>query len=468
MLLALALAMSLPILVDLAGERSEWPAFTLALLAVGFLGGALVLSAASGRRLRLRGREAFLATLLAWVGCAVAGAIPLAFGSLHLSATDSLFESMSGLTDTGATVIRGLAERPAAVLVWRAELNWLGGIAVIMTALLILPAMRIGGMQLFAVEAAEDERPGRRLSDLVRGTLAVYVLFTLLIGIGYRLAGLPAFDAACNAMSTISTGGFATNDHSFGMYGSAARLICVVGMIVGGGTFALYVAPWRHGEWRILHDRQIRWYLGAILAFTLFLGGWNWLANGVAPGRAAVDALFNSTAVISTSGFDTNDYDSWGGASQVAFFLMAVVGGCTGSTAGGLKFFRVQVLWAMASVQMRRLIHPHGVFMIEHQGHPLPAGVLRSVLGFVTIYLIAIAMLALGLALAGMDAVGSLSGAVAAMANVAHGLGSVIGPYGDYQEVPTPAKWLLALGMLTGRLEVAPVLILFTRSFWRR
>ncbi|HEY1722170.1 MAG TPA: TrkH family potassium uptake protein [Magnetospirillaceae bacterium] len=467
-LLILAATMGVPLVVDLAVEGTEWSAFILAIAVSGFVGLGMVLSARRPGPFRLGTREAFLSTASAWLLGGVVSALPFCTGPMHLSVTDALFEAVSGLTTTGATVMRDLDHAPASLLLWRALLNWIGGIGIILTAVAVLPFLRIGGMQLFRLDSSESgDASIPRLSKLAWSLLAGYSLFTFILAIAFMIAGMNLLEAVCHAMSTISTGGFSTSDRSLGHFSEAARWIAVIGMVAGGTSFTLFLEPWRRGPAALFGDSQVRRYLMIIVIMSLLLTVWNWSSGHMALGEALERSIFNATSVLTTSGFHWGDYDSWGGFAQVAFFIMAFIGGCSGSAAGGIKVFRLEVLFAAAGIHLRRLLHPHGVFAIELNERRISEPVVRSVLGFVMLYLICVALLALALALTGLDAGTSLSGAASALGNIGPGLGPIIGPAGSYQDVPQAAKWILTAGMLLGRLEVATVIAVFSRAFWR-
>jgi len=322
--------------------------------------------------------------------------------------------------------------------------------------------LRIGGMQLFRLDSSESgDASIARLSRLAKGVVVGYAVLTVALGIAFSLAGMTALEAVCHAMSTLSTGGFSTSSRSFGHFGAGARWIAVIGMIAGGTTFSLFLEPWRRAPAGLLADRQVRRYLMVIVIFSLLLTLWLWGSGRMGLGDAFDHAVFNATSVMTTGGFHWGDYDNWGG------FVMAFVGGCSGSAAGGIKIFRLEVLFAAAGIHLRRLLHPRGVFSIDLNRRQVTEPVVRSVLSFVMLYLVSVAILALALAATGLDVTTSLSGAAAALGNIGPGLGPIIGPGGSYHDLPAAAKWLLTVGMLLGRLELATVIILFSPSFWR-
>ncbi len=468
LLLILAAAMGVPLLVDLATEHREWQAFALPLMITGFIGLALIFTNQGDGTPLLRTRQAFLLTGSSWLAVAIFSALPFQASDLPLSWTDCYFETISGITTTGATVLTGLDLLPHAILMWRALLQWLGGAGVILTAVVLLPVLRIGGMQMFHMaNVDEGERATPRLPQMAWKMLGVYALFSALLAGGLCLAGMTPLEAVCHAMSSLATGGFSTSDQSLGHFSHAARWLCMLGMIAGGATFSQYVAPWRRGHWTILGDSQLRWYLLTIAVFAMLVTFWNWAVGDMEAREAFFASAFNVVSVLTTSGFHAGQYDSWGGFAQVAFFVMMFIGGCTGSTAGGIKIFRYQLLFAVSGVHIRRLLHPHGVFPVLFNRFRVSDPVVRSILGFVLLYFVCFAVLVVALTLSGLDTLTSFSGAAASLGNIGPGLGPLIGPGGSYQALPDFAKWLLTFGMLLGRLELVPLLILFTPAFWR-
>jgi len=456
------------LLVDLATDHSEWQAFAFSSMASGFVGLALIWANHTANEQGLRTRQAFLVTVTGWLLAAIFGALPFYFGSLHLSPVDALFETISGITTTGSTVISGLDQTPRSILLWRALLQWLGGIGVIITSVALLPVLRIGGMQLFRMESSDKtDKVKARISQVTASIFLIYALFTLLLTIALALAGMTPLESVCHAMSSLSTGGFSTSDQSLGHFSDAAQWICVLGMVAGGITFTQFITPWKRKRWSILDDSQTRWYLSILAGFSLLMAFWNWAMRDLDVYDAVHQSIFNVTSIITTTGFHTADYDAWGGFAQVAFFVMTFIGGCTGSTAGGIKIFRYEVLFAVTGVHIRRLLHPHGIFVIDFNQLRLSDAIGRSVLGFMMLYFFCFVLLALALTVIGLDVTTALSGAASALANVGPGLGHQIGPGANYADLPDEAKCLLAFGMFVGRLELATVLILFSKNFWQ-
>lgn len=467
-LLILAAAMGAPLLVDLATDASEWQAFAFSAMACGFIGLVLISANRTIDAPELKTRQAFLVTTGSWLLAALFGALPLYFGSLRLSPMDALFEAVSGVTTTGATVITGLDQAPRAVLLWRALLQWLGGVGIIVASVALLPMLKIGGMQLFRMESSDkSDKIKARVSQVTSRILIVYGMLTLLLTVLFALAGMSPLEAVCHAMSSLSTGGFSTSDQSLGHFGDGAQWVCIFGMALGGATLTQFIAPWKRGRRRILDDSQIRWYLGVIVLFSTVLTFWNWAMRDLSLYDAIRQSVFNVVSTISTTGYHTSNYDSWGGFAQVAFFAMTFLGGCTGSAAGGIKIFRYEVLFAVAGVHIRKLLHPSGIFVIDFNGLRLTDIVVRSVLGFMMFYFFCFMLLSLCLTVLGLDVTSAVSGAASSLANLGPGLGDLIGPGSCYADVPDEAKFLLAFGMLVGRLELATVLILFSTGFWR-
>ena len=468
LLTTLAVAMGIPAVVDAAAGDPEWQVFGAASGLTLFIGISLILSNRVGR-VRLTIRQAFVLTTVSWVVVATFAALPFAFSGLGLSFTDAFFESMSGITTTGSTVISGLDTAPPGILLWRALLQWLGGVGIIVVAVAVLPFLRIGGMQLFRMESSDtSEKVLPRSAQIATGIGVIYVALTAVCAGLYWFAGMTAFEAICHAMTTIATGGFSTSDASVGHFGSASiDGIATLFMILGGMPFVLYLQAVR-GQTSILwRDTQVRWFLSIIIVGVICLAAWQWQSNSYEPGLAIRYAAFNAVSIITGTGYTTADYGQWGGFALSAFLLFMFIGGCAGSTTCGIKIFRFQVLYATAKTQMLRLLQPHGVFIPYYNRQPIPEGVAASVMGFFFLFSACFIALALALGLLGLDFMTSVSGAATAIANVGPGLGETIGPAGTFAPLPDAAKWLLAAGMLLGRLELFTVLVLFVPAFWR-
>jgi len=468
LLLILGLAMLVPALLDARVGHPDWQVFLAAAFVTGFVGAALTITCwGSGKNMHLR--QAFVLTTTVWIVTPAFGALPFVFSDLHMSYTDAFFEAMSGITTTGSTVISGLEYAPPGILIWRALLQWMGGIGIIVTAVAILPLLRVGGMQLFRMESSEPSEKVLPRTAQIAGTISIiYLSLSLLCAFVYWAAGMPAFEAAAHAMTTIATGGFSTSDLSLGVYDSALiDYTAVAFMIVGSLPFLLYFQVLRGRPLALWRDSQVRWFF-AILATAV--GGmtvYQISGNGMEAAQAFRFTAFNVTSILTGTGYATDDYSQWGGFAVVLFFFVMFIGGCAGSTSCGIKIFRFQVLYAAARTQMSRLLQPHGVFVATFNRRPIPEGVMDSVMSFFFLFILSFAVIAVLLSLMGLDFITAVSGAGTAIANVGPGLGDVIGPSGTFAPLPDMAKWLLAAGMLLGRLELLTVMVLFTRTFWR-
>lgn len=462
--------MALPMLVGLYFGSPDWKVFFLCILATAFFGGALVLSNASTQGFTLSIRQAFLLTTMSWLALATFAALPLWLCRLNLSFTDAFFEAMSGITTTGSTVIDGLDNAPPGILLWRAILQWLGGIGVIVMALAVLPILKVGGMQLFRTESSEkNDKALPRAAKIASSIAYIYIFLTFACAICYHMSGLGLFDSFAHAMTTIATGGFSTYDASFGnMENTSTEVVAIVFMILGGLPFILYLKAIRGNPGRLFRDSQVRWFLTILTCSILVLIVYLIFHVGMTPGNALVRSAFSVTSLMTGTGYYNHDFAAWGGFAVSLLFFLMVVGGCAGSTTCGIKIFRFQVLYAVTNMQIKKLLHPHGVFIPYYGGKPLPEGVPSSVMSFFFMYALSFAVLAILLSFVGLDFLTAMSGAATSISNVGPGLGPVIGPTRTFQLLPDSAKWILCGGMLLGRLELLTVLVLFSPDFWRR
>jgi len=469
LLTALAVAMLAPTAMDAAVDDVDWQVFAISALVTGFAGVSLVLAFRAREMPRLRLREAFLLTVLSWTAIAVFAALPFLFSNLGLSAADAVFEAVSGITTTGSTVLTGLDSMPRGILLWRSLLQWIGGIGIIVMAIALLPLLQVGGMQLFHTESSDrSEKVMPRLRQVTAAISALYLGFTLACALAYWAAGMTMFEAVNHAMTTLATGGYSTSDASFVKFEQASvHWIGVLFMLLGSITFTLYVRV-LHGEpLALLRDSQVRWFLSMVLAGVLSVAAWIVLTQGIEAGPALRLAAFNVVSIATTTGYASADYYLWGSFAVAAFYFLTFMGGCTGSTAGAIKVFRFQVLYIVASQQLARLMVPHRVTVPRIQGKEITESIAISVLTFFFFYATTFAVIALALALFGLDMETALSGSATAVGNVGPGLGPVIGPAGNFSSLPDGAKWVLSAGMLLGRLEFVTVFVLFTRAFWR-
>ena len=468
LLATLAIAMCIPAIVDAVAGNPDWQVFAVSSGLTLFVGVSLTLTSSSGK-VSMNVRQAFAMTTIAWVLLTIFASLPFMFSELQLSFTDAFFESMSGITTTGSTVIIGLDNAPPGILLWRGILQWLGGLGIIVMAIAVLPMMGVGGMQLFKVEAFETgEKLLPRAAQISAALIIIYIGLTALTTLALWLAGMNALESTVHAMTTISTGGFSTSDASVGHFNSwVMDLIITVGMIGGALPFLLYLHAIRGKPWLIWRDEQVRGFIGIVTAISVLVTVLLTINTGMDPVSALRYASFNVISVITGTGFASSDYGLWGSFAPPIFFFIMFIGGCAGSTSCGIKVFRFQVLYASARVQIRHLLQPHGVFIPYYNNRPIPDEVTTSVLSFFFVFGISFALLALGLGMLGLDFMTAISSAATAISNVGPGLGPITGPSGNFQSLPDAAKWLLSAGMLLGRLELFTVLVLFSRDFWR-
>ncbi len=468
LLSTLAVMMAVPAFFELISGHDDWEIFLESGGVTLFFGVAMALTFRSSN-INLGLRQAFVTTSLSWLVLTFFAALPLHFSDLNMTFTDAFFEAMSGLTTTGSTVISGLDQAPRGILIWRAILQWLGGIGIIVMAIAVLPLLRVGGMQLFRMESSDQsDKVLPRAAQIASSIGSIYVAITGIWVFGYWLSGMSGFEALVHAMTTISTGGFSTSDASIGIFDSAAiEYLAALGMVVGALPFLLYLKTLQ-GSWgAIATDSQVRCFLYAVLTLVLITTFWLSLKNNVPFEKALRLATINIVSIITGTGYATDDYSLWGSFALPIFFFIMFIGGCAGSTTCGIKVFRFQVLYAATRTQVHHLLQPHGVFVPYYNRRPISDDVITSVLSFFFMWFLAFSLLALGLGFLGLDFVTAFSSAATAIANVGPALGPMTGPAHTFQNLPDTAKWLLSLGMLLGRLELFTIIVLFTRSFWR-
>ncbi|WP_202526083.1 potassium transporter TrkG [Sneathiella litorea] len=466
----IGLAMLVPAMVDLIDGNKDWQVFLVSAAVAIFIGGGLYLSN-RGSGMELERRQAFILTTAVWIILPAAAAMPFTFSEMDIPYTDAFFEAMSGLTTTGSTVLTGLDTAPPGILMWRALLQWTGGIGIIVTAIAIMPLLRIGGMQLFRMETSEatSEKALPRVADIVKAIGYMYLFLSLICTIALWMTGMSLFDAVTHAMTTISTGGFSTSDQSASNFESPlVESIMVVFMIMGALPFLMYLHILKGNPGSFLMDSQIRWFLSIILIGVVAMTFWQIRHDEISFWIALRHSMFNVTSIITGTGYATADYSSWGSFGITAFFFFMFVGGCAGSTSCSIKIFRVQILIETARCQLMQMIRPNGIYKPRYNGRPLPDETIASVTSFVFLFLVIFALLTIALGLTGLDFLTAISSAATAITNVGPGLGETVGPSGTFKTLSDPAKWLMSLGMLLGRLELFTVLVLFSRRFWQR
>ncbi|MEQ7919624.1 TrkH family potassium uptake protein [Xanthomonas sp. WHRI 1810A] len=467
-LITLAVAMVVPMATLLIFERtSDMPSFLWA-STITFVAGLALVIPGRPEHVHLRPRDMYLLTVSSWVVVCIFAALPFLL-TQHISYTDSFFESMSGITATGSTVLSGLDTMSPGILIWRSLLHWLGGIGFIGMAVAILPLLRIGGMRLFQTESSDrSEKVMPRSHMVAKFIVLTYVGITALGSIAFWLAGMSLFDAINHAMSAISTGGFSTSDLSLAKWTQpAVHWVAIVVMILGSLPFTLFVATLRGNRRALLDDQQVQGFISLLLLTWLVMGIWYWWTTDLPWYDALRHVALNVTSVVTTTGFALGDYSLWGNFSLMIFFYLGFIGGCSGSTAGGVKVFRFQVAYILLRANLHQLIHPRAVIRQNYNGHRLDDDIVRSILTFSFFFTITICLIALLLSLLGLDWMTALTGAASTVSGVGPGLGETIGPAGNFSTLPDAAKWILSVGMLLGRLEIITVLVLCIPAFWR-
>lgn len=468
LLVILSIFMTLPVNLLWFGDHSDWQAFvsssaiTLAVALVGLF----ITRRDTGN---LKQKEMFVLTVSSWIILPGFASLPLLLSDLHLSVTDAFFESLSGITTTGSTVLVGLDDMGQDILLWRSIIQWMGGIGIIGMAVAILPFLGVGGMRLFATESSEwTEKALPRTGTLGKGLMLVYVSLTLACVLVYWASGMSLFNALNHALTTLSTGGYSTSDSSMGQFDSDLILLeSSLFMMLGALPFFLFV--------RFINgQRNALWCDAQVLAFLkiLFIAAALITAFRIAGGEdeyvsVFISALFNVTSIVTTTGYASEDYSLWGPVSVALFFFLTFIGGCSGSTSGGMKVFRFQLAYMLLREQMKNLLHPNAILSRKYNGRVVSNDIITSCIAFLTLFMVTLAALSLVLSLQGLDLVTSVTGAATALTNVGPGLGELIGPAGNFKSLPDAAKWTLCVGMLLGRLELLSVAVLFSPAFWR-
>lgn len=452
----------------LIDEVTQWVPFFLAGMLSLFLGGGLVLGFQSAILSNLRTREIFLLTFLSWLLTSIFASLPFIFSNLNLSFTDAFFETVSAITTTGATVLTHIDTYPKTILLWRALLQWFGGIGIVIMAMTILPTLKVGGMQLFQSEFSDrSEKVLPQVSQVARAILQVYVGLTLICIFMLWWVGLTPFDAICHGFTTISTGGLSNYDDSIAHFKlPAAEWIIILFMIISSLPLITFVKL-LHQKYTALYNSQTIIYLISLTTIILVL--WIWIIHqGQSMNANSLrNAAFTAVSIMTTTGFSTADYGVWGSFATQIILMLSIVGACTGSTSGGIKIFRFEILFRIANSQIRTLRTPHGIFYPTYQGKIIDNKVISSVITFLVLWMLTVATIMLIGSAAGLDSITAISGAITTTSNVGVGVGDVIGPSGNYTNLPTMVKWSYIAGMLLGRLEFVTILALVSRSFWR-
>jgi trk system potassium uptake protein TrkH len=466
-LLCFALFMTTPLLIDWSARAPTTPYFVIAIIAAFSVGGGALLISRSTKPLDLSRRHAFLATGVAWFLAPAFGAIP--FLGLGVNYIDAYFEAVSGMTTTGSTVLAGLDAMPRGILLWRSLLQWIGGFGIVALGIILMPFLRVGGMQLFETESSHKgpEKEFARGLDLSIWLVGIYLGLSLIFTIVYTALGMSGFDAINHAMTTIATGGYSTHDASFGHFQSPAlEWAGVIFMLAGGISFVAYIRMLRGRRRTIFSDVQVCAFLAFFAVVTLALAITNSRLNEVPFGEALRLAAFNAGSILTTTGYATADYQLWGAFAVGAFFVLTFIGGCSGSTAGGIKIYRFQILAKLARAYLTRLINPSQVIVVTYLTRRVDQDIEIAILTFLLAMLFTVTVFTVLLSWMGLDFVTAASAVAQAVANVGPGLGPIIGPAGNFASLPDPAKIALTVAMVVGRLEYFTIFVMLVPAFW--
>jgi len=416
---------------------------------------------------KLNLQQAFLLTSLSWLSIAIFGSLPFVFSSTEFSFTNAFFESMSGITTTGSTIISNLEGMPKGILLWRALLQWLGGIGIIVMAITLMPIMNVGGMQLFKISNNDSsEKILPKSKEIALRLIYIYTGLTLLCAISYKILGMNVFDSLTHSMTTIATGGFSNYNESIGFFNSfSIEISAMIFIILGSLPFIAYIKFLSGNKKIFFSDIQIKTFLKIIIISIVILFAYLTINNSSQINLRSI--FFNVISILTGTGYVNAQFDSWGSFPLILFLGLMFIGGCAGSTTCGIKIFRLQILYSFISNQLKKIIYSKGVFVMKYDQNPVDNKFIASIISFIYMYFVIFFLITALLSLTGLDFITSISGAATAISNVGPGLGSIIGPNGNFSSLPDISKWILSLGMILGRLELFAILVLFLPSFWR-
>ena len=464
----LGVSMILPIITQFVFEEIDSSFISASIITIIF--GSLFLLSNMENDKKLNLHQAFLLTSLSWMSVAVFGSLPFIFSNLNLGITDSFFESMSGITTTGSTIITNLELTPKGILMWRAILQWLGGIGIIVMAITLMPIMNIGGMQLLKISSSDtSEKILPKTKEITIRIAIIYLFLTFLCAFFYKIFGMEFFDSLTHSMTTIATGGFSNYNDSIGHFDNfKIEFTSMIFIILGSIPFIAYI-KYLSGKKNIFYtDVQIRSFIKIIFFSILILFFYLILFNKSFSEISLRSISFNVISILTGTGYVTTNFDSWGNFPLIYFLILMFIGGCAGSTTCGIKIFRVQILYFFLKNQLKKIIYPRGIFIIKYDNNNVNEKFMASIISFIYLYLIIFFIIAALLSLTGLDFTTSISGAATSISNVGPGLGELIGPNGNFSQLPDFSKWVLSLGMLLGRLELFAILVLFLPSFWQK
>nr|CBI82550.1 trk system potassium uptake protein TrkH [Bartonella schoenbuchensis R1]CDP80437.1 trk system potassium uptake protein TrkH [Bartonella schoenbuchensis] len=461
--------MLLPALADLRDGNHNWAAFLYSCVITTMLA-TLILLATRGASCRFSARLGFTLTLCLWLTGSIVGALPLYLSPLPISLAGAIFESVSGITTTGSTVITGLDNLSRSILLWRSLICWIGGIGFIGLALLLLPSLRVGGVQLFHMESSDkSEKILPRINQIANGIIIAYIGLTLACMLSYFAAGMTLFDAINHAMSTIATAGFSTHDASFGYFSDkpAILIVSTIFMLLSALPFVLYVKLVLPGQSKRSIDPQVIVFLNIVFFFSFALAVWLRSQDHLTFHWAFLDVIFHFVSIISTTGYSAENYQLWGPFAFGVFFIVSFTGGCAGSTSGGIKINRLIILWRIAQTNMAKLLSPNAVVKVRYDHSNISNDIAQSVLLFVCLYMFCLLIGTTLLLTTGLDFTSAFTGVLTALSNIGPGFGEIIGPSGNFMTINDNALWILSFLMLAGRLEIITIFVFFIPTFWR-
>ena len=464
-----SIALLIPMFFDLINNNQDWKQFFY-ISCLTFLIGFVLYQGFKKEKLKIDLRQAFLLTTLSWFLIALFGSLPFIYSSSSLSFTDAFFETVSGITTTGSSVVNNLDNLSEGILVWRSLLQWFGGIGIIVLAVAILPTLQVGGMQLLHMEHDDPyEKTLPKINKFIFEIASLYVGLTIICFFFYYLLGMNAFDSLIHCMTTISTGGFSNHNLSFSYFNSySLEIVSVIFMILGSLPFVIFIQFFHNQKISTFKDDQIKlfFFLLIIIIFMTSI----WLTNylNIELYQALRLSIFNITSILTGTGYTSSNYNNWGGFGLIIILMAMFIGGCAGSTTGGIKIFRFQILFRGLKLQIKKLTQPHAIFLMKFNNKTVTENTYTSIISFFFIYILLFILCAISLSFFELDFLTSLSAAASSISNVGPGIGEGIGPMGNYSNINDKAKWILALTMIIGRLEIFTILILFTKNFWRK
>ena len=461
----LGVSMFIPIIVQFFYSEIDSSFFGSSIVTIIF--GTLFFLSNLDHDKKLNLQQAFLLTALSWISIVVFGSLPFVFSGIELSITDSFFESMSGITTTGSTIISDLENAPKGLLLWRAILQWLGGIGIIVMAITLMPIMNVGGMQLFKISSNDSsEKILPKSKEIALRLIYIYSGLTGLCAITYWIFGMGKFDSLTHSMTTIATGGFSNYNESIGYFNSLPiEISSMFFIILGSIPFIAYIKFISGNKKIFLNDIQIKTFLKIIIFTVIILSIYLLFSNQENFSLRSI--FFNTISILSGTGYVNAEFDKWGSFPITLFLALMFIGGCAGSTACGVKIFRIQILYLFILNQLKKIIYPKGVFVIKYDQSAVDEKFIASIISFIYFYIVIFFILTALLSLTGLDFITAISGAATSISNVGPGLGPIIGPNGDFSSLPDLSKWILTVGMILGRLELFAILVLFLPSFWK-